>query len=341
MVIAVLGILSIFSCGNNTSSTLEQAEVLDTTSQALNTSSNDSIAIVKAFNTSKNNKDFIRSLGYFDEPQLEFTDTIIKILRGDLDGDGSEDALVLFSIEGGDLGNHWQTHYAAFLNHDNQWKFISQLSAGNDFSPRYVNVEKIKNGKITGYLEDNKEVGLSKIPVEYILKNGEIINTFTALHKEDEDEREFLAIDEILTAENISIPILATLKQYQTLLGKGKIVEPEEQPECGTYFYGYISYLEYPDFKFEFVTEKEAAWVNVKMPNNGIRVQTDKGTIDEKTTLEELKSIFYKTDSWFTTEMEDETEVFVIPDGMESDNQLHILFDKNGKLLSVSLFVMC
>lgn len=76
------------------------------------------------------------------------------------------------------------------------------------------------------------------------------------------------------------------------------------------------------------------------MPNNSIIVQIDKGTISEKPTLEELKNIFYKADSWWTFD-DDGGKTFVIPDGPESDNQLRFLFNNNGKLLSISLFVQC
>ena len=341
-VISPLIALFTFSCGHSNPSTLEQAERLDTISEIINTSPNDSIAIMHAFETVKSDKKFIKSLGWDAEDEFHWNDDLIKIFRGDLDGDGSEDALVFFIIEGGDLGNNWYAHYAAFLNQDNQWNYVAQIKVGGNWNERFLLVEQIKNGKISGNSVGNKDESLPEIPEEYILKNGAILNTFTGLHKEENDEREYLSIDEMLTPENISIPILGTLKEYQKLLGNGKITTPEEQPECGTYFdEGPVRYLEFANLKFELTLENKAAWITVEMPNSGIRVQTDKGTITEKTTLEELKAIFYRTDSWFTTEMEEETQLFVIPDGMESDNQLHILFDKNGKLLSVSLFVMC
>ena len=331
-----------FSCDNITPSILEQAVVLDSISEIINTSPNDSIAIMHAFETIKSDKKFIKSLGWDGEDQFYWNDDLIKIFRGDLDGDGSEDALVFFTIEGGDLGNNWYAHYAAFLKKDNKWNYIDQIKAGGNWNDRFILVHQIKNGKISGNSVGNKDESLPEIPVEYILKSGKILNTFTGLHKEENDKREYLSIDLILTSENISIPILGTLKEYQKLLGKGKITTPEEQPECGTFFdEGPVRYLEYSNMKFELTLEDKAAWITVEIPNSGMRVQTDKGTITEKTTMAELKSIFYRTDSWGTTEMDKETQLFIIPDGMESDDQLHILFDKNGKLLRVTLFVQC
>ena len=308
----------------------------------INKPTNDSIAIMMAFKNAKSEKKFIKDLGLENEDHFRWNDDLIQIFRGDLDGNSSEDALLFFSIEGRDGGNNWDAHYALFINQNNQWKYISQINAGGDFAEYILFLNKIESGKITGNYLSNKDESLPEIPVEYVFRNGALINIYTGLHKTSNEEREYLSITEIRTTENVSIPLLGTLKEYQKLLGKGKISRPKEQPECGTYFdEGIISYLEYPKLKFEVNDKNRAAWITVEMPNSGIRVQTDKGTITEKTTLEELKSIFYKTDSWDITEMDRETQVFIIPDGMESDNQLHIIFDKNGKLISLSLFVMC
>ncbi len=330
-----------FSCGNGNPFSLSDKVAISEVAET-NTPTNDSIAIMKALENAKSDKKFITDLGLEEEKEFHFNEYIIQILQGDLDGNGSDDALVFFSIEGRGGGNNWDAHYAAFLNQNNKWKYVSQIDAGGMHREYVLFLEHIDNGKLVGKFVGNMDESLPEIPAEYLFKNGEIINTFTALHKGENDEREYLSISNILTPDNTTISLSGTLKEYETLLGNGKITVPKEQPECGTYFEdGIISYLEYPYLKFELNDKNQAAWITVEMPNSGIKIQTDKGTITEKTKLEELKSIFYKTDSWWTFDNDKALKTFVIPDGFESDNQLRFLFDENGKLLSVSLFVQC
>ena len=339
IVVCAFTALLISSCKNDNPISKNETDisaVIET-----NESENDSIAIMQSFKNAKSNIKFIEDLALDDGDHFSWNDDLIKILRGDLDGDGTEDALLFFSIEGRGGGNNWDAHYAAFTIQDNQWKYISQISAGGDWAEYILFLENIKNGKITGSYVGNKDESLPEIPVEYILRNGKFINTYTGLQKTDDVEREFLSINEILNRENFSIPLFGTLEECQALLGKGNIIIPEEQPGCGTYFdEGIISYLEYPHLKFELNDKNEVAWITVEMPNSGMKVQTYKGTITEKTTLEELKSIFYRADSWWTFD-DNDLKTFAIPDGSGSDNQFRFLFDKNGKLLSISLFVPC
>ena len=339
--IAALTVIVTISCVNGNSFSKED-KVVKSENAKINTPQNDSIAIMNAFEIAKSDKKFIADLGLEDEKQFHFNEYLIKIFRGDLDGNGSEDAMLFFSIEGRGGGNNWDAHYAAFLNQNNHWKYITQIEAGGDFRERILFLKSISNGKIQGNLVGNKDESLPEIPVEYSYKNGEFINTFTALHKENNDEREYLSIVELQNADNASIPLTGTLKEYETLLGKGKITSPKEPPECGTYFDEEpIRYLEFSNLKFELNVANRAAWLTVFMPKSGLKIQTDKGTITEKTTINELKSIFYKADSWNVSDTDKEYKTFVIPDGIESNNQLHLLFDKSGKLLNVSLFVPC
>ena len=333
--------IAIFSC-KDTNSLSKGENIAESANLPINISHNDSIAIMEAFQSAKSDKKFIADLGLEEEKQFHFNNDLIKIFRGDLDGNGSEDALLFFSIEGRAGGNNWDAHYAAFLNQDHKWKYASQIDAGGNFGERIIFVEYIKNGEIWGNWEGNKDESLPEIPVAFVLKNEKLINIFTGLHKEENDEREYISINEIMNGHNISIPLTGNLKKYQTLLGKGKISTPNDQPECGTYFdEGISSYLSYPNLNFEINDKKEVAWIAAEMSNSSLKIQTDKGTITENTKMEQLKSIFYKPESWWIDKGEDGSETFIIPDGLDSDNHLKFLFDKNGKLFKVFLWMQC
>lgn len=258
-----------------------------------------------------------------------------------MDGDGIEDALLAFSVEGRGGGNNFDAHFAAFLNKENQWKYAGQLDASIFAEDRFLEIDKIENGIIKGNWVGNKNESLTPFQAEYLLKNEKFINTFTALHKTENLEREYLYVAEILTPENSLVPITATAKEYEKLLGKGKISTPQEQPECGTYFdEGHIRYLDFADLHFELNDQNDATLIEIQF-KNGFRMQTDKGTINENTKLEDLKNCFYQKDSWMASDEENGLKVFSIPDGPESDNQWQFTFDKNGKLLSASVFIPC
>lgn len=301
----------------------------------------DSTAIMQAFENLKSDNVFLKDVGLEEERQFTWNDMLHKIIRGDLNGDGLSDALLSLSIEGRGGGNNFDVHYAVFLNKDKQWKYIGQIDASIFAEDRFYAVDTIENGIIKGNWLGNKDESLTPYAADYIVKDGQLVNTFTALHKTENVEREYLYVAEILTPENSTVRITANVKEYEKLFGKGKIATPKEQPECGTYFdEGTTRYLDYPNLRFDLNDENKAALISVEF-KNGIKLQTDKGTITENTKLEELKNSFYQKDSWIMLDEENGLKTFAIPDDAGSDNQWRFRFGKNGQLIGVSLFISC
>src|SRR5690606_28530000 len=122
-----------------------------------------------------------------------------------------------------------------FLKIANQWVYQSQFDANAGSPDLFYGFDTIKNGIIMGAIMDNNEA-LPAIPVTFIFKDKSLINTYTALHKMDNEEREFLKIENIITPTGKLVPLTATLEAYEQILGQGRISTPEEQPVCGTYF---------------------------------------------------------------------------------------------------------
>jgi hypothetical protein len=199
----------------------------------------------------KQDKKFQQSLAMEYEDQFNGEGHPQRLLFGDMNGDGFADALLRFTVEGRGGGNNWDAHYAVFLNKENQWKYSTQLDASVFADDRVFEIHKIENAVIKGNWVGGRDEGLTPYAAEYILKNGQIINIFTALHQTESVEREYLNIETILTSEHTAIPLTGNLEIYERLLGKGKIAIPEEQPECDTYYdEGTIRYLDYPSLHF-------------------------------------------------------------------------------------------
>jgi|GEM_PF-894563 len=302
----------------------------------------DSIAILAAFEQQKTNPSFLKELALENDTQFSWNDDMLRIIRGDLNGDGTSDALLCFSIEGRGGGNNADVHYAVFLKTDHQWVYQSQFDANAGSPDLFYGFDTIANGIIRGAILDNNEV-LPAIPVTFIFKDKALINTYTALHKMDNEQREFLKIENIITATGKLVPLTATLEAYELILGKGRISTPEERPECGTYFEEgtYSEWYDEHNLLLELADNKQAAWRSVFIRGTDYKVNTDKGTITANTTLEELENIFYNDDSWEIGDGDDGGKIFSIPDGPESDNQLRINFSKDGKLEGVYLFIPC
>ncbi len=312
------------------------------TEKAENNHTVDTITIMQAFESLKTDKRFLEDLGLENEKQFGWNNEWEKTIYGDLNSDDTPDAIVAFSIEGRSGGNNWDTHYGIFLNENKQWKYQSQIDAGGNAADRILTINRIENGIITGKWRAAQDQNLPDVQAEYVLKKGLPVNTFTALHKGKNMEREFLSVSGIITADHTSIPVAASLKDYRALLGKGKIFQPEEQPQCGTHFEeGTYSELQYPNLIIELSNNTNGACHSVTLKGSGYKLQTGKGTLTEKTTLAELKSILHKSDSWWINNEEDGSKTLIIADGEESDEQLHMLFDKNEKLVSVQFFVQC
>jgi hypothetical protein len=324
------------SCGQNNNSA-QNADATETSEIV----ENDSAAIMQTFEKLKTDKKFLKDVGLENEKTYSWNDDMVKIISGDLDNDGTADALVGFTVEGRGGGNNYDMHYAILLQKNNQYQYQNQFDANAGSPELFYGLKKIENGIIKGAIMGNNDDDY-EIPVEFIFKNNELVNTFTTLHKTETAEREYISVSEILTPENVSVPLTTTLKEYQQLLGKGTITEPDLTVECGTYFdEGEYRELRYPNLIFELNDQKKAAFQTLTFKNSGYKLQTDKGTITEKTTLKELQSVLYKTDSWWMYEEEDGGKTLAAPDGEESDNQLKFHFDKNGNLMSVKLFIPC
>lgn len=302
----------------------------------------DSTAILQAFEQLKTDQAFLKELALEKEQQFSWNDDMYRVFRGDLDGDGTSDALLGFIAEGRGGGNNSDIHYAVFLKENDQWVYQSQFDANAGSPDLFYGFKEIKNGMITGAIMDNKE-RQPDIPVEFIYKNKSFINTYTALHKTDNEERAFLKIENIITSTGKIIPTTGTLQSYEQALGKGRITVPEEQPVCGTYFEEgvYSEWYYEHNLWIELSDNNRAAWRSVFIRGTDYTINTDKGTITANTTLEELKNIFHKEDSWQIDDEEGGGKTFRIPDGPESDTQLHISFGKDGKLEGVLLWIPC
>ena len=75
---------------------------------------------------------------------------ISKIVRGDLDRDGNEDAIVNYAIEGIGGGNFSLLYIAVFLNNRGKLVYKTQMSAGSFGSGTgsQLAAESIDNGKL-------------------------------------------------------------------------------------------------------------------------------------------------------------------------------------------------
>lgn len=70
-----------------------------------------------------------------------------KILDGDLDGDGDEDAAVQFTIEGMGGGNNYGFYLAVFRNENGKFTAVTDEVIGGKLN-RDVEFKKIENGKM-------------------------------------------------------------------------------------------------------------------------------------------------------------------------------------------------
>lgn len=303
----------------------------------------DSTAITQAFEALKTNKAFLRQLGLEHEQQYSWFKGDQRIIRGDVDADGQMDALYVFAIENRGGGNNWDGHYAVFLNKKGQWKYHSIIDAGGNLSTYIINFESIDRGKIAGSLIPQNDQSLPDIKATYMYKNGTLIPLVIALHKTQHAIREYLQIENITTSDGHQVPLTATKVQYDKILGPGKVSNPATQPVCGTYFdEGFYSDLYYGlNLHMELKDGREAAWRSIQMHGTANKINTDKGTVTSKTTLEELKSIFYNKDSWSVMEAGNGGQVLRIPDGPQADTELRFRFNKTGQLESVTLFIPC
>lgn len=315
-----------------------------------NTQKIDSVALMNAFLSLKTNPDFLKDVGLIGEKQFKWNDDLVKIIYGDLNDDQVNDALLFFSLEGVGGGNNWAAHYAAFLNINNDWKYQNQIDAGGDFSDRILEFTKIKNGIIFGNWVGNKDESLQEIPVNYIIKNGGFINTFTGLHKEENQENsskesvedwEYLHAAEVLTTDHIVVPLSSTRKEYEKLLGKNYSIKIDKTAECGTVYEDtpYLTEMVFKNFTFELSAKNKATLTLINMKGTGLKFQTTNGTIDENTTIAELQKIFPKSFIPSNEFDENNEQSFMI--GAIYEDLWILVFDRAGKLKRIQYHVQC
>lgn len=301
-----------------------------------------------AFNRLKSDSSFISSFGFeiYEPTQTEFHETLDRtdapILFGDLNGDGISDAIAPFMIEGWGGGNNWTFHYAVFIHVDGQWIYQSYYSAGGSRSEELFEIEGIENGVVKGHLTNQEQYDVPDISMELVYHNGVLNDSFIALHKDYGRQQEYLGIYEILMPDKTVISIRSTLDECQQLLGKGNLVIPEDQPECGKQFDAdEYRELRYPNLMFEVSNTGEIACSEIMMKGSDFKVQSTNGTITEETTLNSLMALFNDNGHWWVNEEEDGTKMLIIPEYPGYDNQWHLYFDADGKIDAIRFFVPC
>lgn len=311
-----------------------------TVNQQVAPTENDSLVIRQAFEKLKNNAQFLEEMGLTEEKGFRWNDNLdVKTIRGDLDDDGSVDALFSFTIEGRDGGgNNADFHYVALLNKNNTWENGGVLDASVFVDANYFTTQKIENGIIYGSWQ-SKLNDENSYKAAFVLKHKAFIPIDEELHTVQEEQGNKIYLYSIYTKDYQSIPKEASLRNYEELLGKGKIYTPKEQPECGTYWdEGITRYLDYPNFHFELNDQNEAGWMATLLTGSGLVFYTDHGTISENTTAKELKTIFKNSDSW--TLEKDGTSILTLMLG-DSDDLVRFYFSKNEKLEKVIHVIQC
>lgn len=128
-------------------------------------------AVVKDYvSTEKFRRDYeIDSIGevYTDER---------PILIGDLNGDGHQDAIAPFTVEGAGGGNHYEIYYAVLINDGGNLKIKEEFVRGGKLSDYIINFESIDAGTVKGWKKpgfhsDNKD----SIAVSYKLSGQKLV----------------------------------------------------------------------------------------------------------------------------------------------------------------------
>lgn len=103
-----------------------------------------------------------------------------KIVYGDVDGDGTKDAVVQYTLEGFGGGNSWGQSLAVFLNKKGVYKISADETVGGKFF-RSFDLLKVVGKKIIGATEtcpEDEPQGLCENPkkaqVKYVLLNGKL-----------------------------------------------------------------------------------------------------------------------------------------------------------------------
>ncbi len=104
-----------------------------------------------------------------------------KIVFGDVDGDGTKDAVVQYTLEGAGGGNSWGQQIAVFLNKKGAYQMAAEEVVGGKFF-RSFTVQKVVGKEIVGATEtcpEDEPQGLCKNPAKgqtkFVLADGKLI----------------------------------------------------------------------------------------------------------------------------------------------------------------------
>ncbi len=113
------------------------------------------------------------------EDQSEYQEAR-KIVYGDVNGDGTKDAVVQYTLEGAGGGNSWGQNLAVFLNKKGDYRLAGDETVGGKFF-RSFTVQKVVGRKIVGLSETcpkDEPQGLCKNPrkkqVSYVLLGSKL-----------------------------------------------------------------------------------------------------------------------------------------------------------------------
>ena len=104
-----------------------------------------------------------------------------KIIYGDVDGDGTKDAVVQYTLEGFGGGNSWGQNLAVFLNKKSVYKLAADETVGGKFF-RSFDVLRVEDKYIIGKTEtcpEDEPQGLCRDPakkqVKYVLVKNKLV----------------------------------------------------------------------------------------------------------------------------------------------------------------------
>jgi hypothetical protein len=103
-----------------------------------------------------------------------------KVIYGDVNGDGTKDAVVQYTLEGAGGGNSWGQNLVVFLNKKGVYKASADESVGGKFF-RSFDLLKVVSKEIIGATEtcpEDEPQGLCENPakkqVKFVLQNGKL-----------------------------------------------------------------------------------------------------------------------------------------------------------------------
>lgn len=295
--ILFIGLILLYSCGQRQPQPSQTAvtEEIILIEPTVNTP--DTLALSKAFEELQHNQNFIKKM-LLDDGYAQIGEIVEERIFGDLNSDGITDAIISYIVHDRGGGNNWTTHYAVFLGQEeNKWNYVGLFNAGGSASDYYVVLNKIDHGKILGYHAPyrNSDYRDRGVPAEYIYQDSDLVKTFLKLHNTEASYNDYLHIEAIQTLNNQNIPTTGMFKDYQNILGEKEPDWPEEEPEeCGTYYdyEDFAGFVFYPFLTLEINERNEATVVSIDLQGSDYKIQTNRGTITEKTTLNEILSIF-------------------------------------------------